>query len=106
MKTIVSVMAIFIAWALPAYADQANQGALVEIKVHGSSLEGNLEGNSPDRTVFVYLPPSYETDQGRRYPVVYNLHGYTSTAKNNVDYLGLPASADRAIAAGAAGSPR
>lgn len=102
VKTIISVVAIFIALVLPAFSAQENQGSLLEIRVHGPSLEGNLEGNSPDRTVFVYLPPSYETDTTRRYPVVYNLHGYTSTAKNNVDYLGLPASADRAIASGAA----
>ena len=102
MRTIVSVVAIIFAGVLPVFAAAEPLGSLVEITVHGSSLEGNLEGNSPDRTVFVYLPPSYETDKDRRYPVVYNLHGYTSTAKNNVDYLGLPGSADRAIAAGAA----
>jgi enterochelin esterase-like enzyme len=45
--------------------------------VHGKSLEGNLEGDSPDRDVNVYLPPSYLGDQMRRFPVVYLLHGYT-----------------------------
>jgi S-formylglutathione hydrolase FrmB len=49
------------------------------IKVHGKSLEGNLEGDPPDRDVSVYLPPSYETEKNRRYPVVYLLHGYTNT---------------------------
>ena len=29
------------------------------IKVHGASLEGNLEGDSADRDVLVFLPPSY-----------------------------------------------
>src|SRR5271154_3411347 len=32
--------------------------AVEHIKVHGKSLEGNLLGDSPDRDVFVYLPPS------------------------------------------------
>jgi len=50
--------------------------AFERIKVHGKSLEGNLEGDSPDRDVSVYLPPSYATDRNRRYPVVYLLHGY------------------------------
>jgi len=35
------------------------KGKLERIKVHGKSLEGNLEGDSADRDVFVYLPPSY-----------------------------------------------
>src|SRR5215470_7682686 len=52
------------------------KGKLERIKVHGKSLEGNLEGDSPDREVFVYLPPSYQTQTSRRYPVVYMLHGY------------------------------
>jgi S-formylglutathione hydrolase FrmB len=46
-----------------------------QIVVHGKSLEGNLEGDSPDRKATVYLPPSY-ADQNRRFPVVYLLHGY------------------------------
>ena len=39
-------------------------------KVHGASLEGNLEGNSADREVMVVLPPSYGKEPNRRYPVV------------------------------------
>jgi S-formylglutathione hydrolase len=30
------------------------------VSVHGDSLVGNLEGDSPDRMVSVYLPPSYD----------------------------------------------
>jgi len=52
-----------------------------KIAVHGRSLEGNLEGNSPDRTVYVLLPPSYDAAKARRYPVVYFLHGYQTTAE-------------------------
>jgi hypothetical protein len=55
------------------------KGKLERIKVHGKSLEGNLEGDSADRDVFVYLPPSYQSDPNRRYPVVYTLHGYGCT---------------------------
>jgi enterochelin esterase-like enzyme len=51
-------------------------GTVEKVTVHGKALEGNLEGDSPDREVTVYLPPSYATDQARRYPVVYLLHGY------------------------------
>ena len=54
----------------------AVNGTVERIMVHGKALEGNLEGDSPDRDVTVYLPPSYADDQARRYPVVYLLHGY------------------------------
>src|SRR5690349_24981450 len=49
---------------------------LEHITVHGKSLEGNLEGDSPDREVTVYLPPTYAADPMRRFPVLYLLHGY------------------------------
>lgn len=67
--------------------------------VHGRALEGNLQGNPPDRTVYVVLPPGYDTDKHRRYPVLYFLHGRTSTAE---EYVGLiPFDADlRAMGAG------
>jgi S-formylglutathione hydrolase len=55
------------------------KGRLERVKVHGKSLEGNLMGESASPEVSIYLPPSYGTDRTRRYPVVYMLHGYTST---------------------------
>jgi hypothetical protein len=51
-------------------------GTVEKITVHGKALEGNLEGDPPDREVTVYLPPSYAADQTRRFPVVCLLHGY------------------------------
>src|SRR5512142_3174884 len=57
-------------------AVNARKGSLERIKVHGRSLEGNLEGDSPDRDVSVYLPPGY-SQAGRRFPVLYMLHGFT-----------------------------
>lgn len=77
------------------------KGTLERITVHGRALEGNLEGDSPDRPVVVYLPPSYLRDTTRRYPVLYFLHGYTATAEAYVKSLAMPDSIDRAIAAGA-----
>jgi S-formylglutathione hydrolase len=62
------------------------KGKLDRIKVHGKSLEGNLEGDSADRDVFVYLPPSYATQPNRRYPVVYTLHGYGLHAEQWVGF--------------------
>jgi enterochelin esterase-like enzyme len=87
----------------PAAGQQAAaaKGTLERITVHGRALEGNLEGDSPERPVVVYLPPGYARDTNRRYPVLYFLHGYTATAEAYVKSLALPDSADRAIAAGA-----
>jgi S-formylglutathione hydrolase len=75
-------------------------GTVEHIKVHGKSLEGNLLGDSPDRDVFVYLPPSYQANRNQRYPVVYLLHGYGLTAERWVPFIGLPELADKDIAAG------
>jgi enterochelin esterase-like enzyme len=62
--------------APPAAPAGPRIGKVERVTVHGKSLEGNLEGDSPDRDALVYLPPTYLTDQARRFPVVYLLHGY------------------------------
>jgi len=77
------------------------KGTVEKIKVHGQSLEGNLEGDSPDRDVFVYLPPSYSTDPNRRYPVVYFLHGYGIDAERYWNIMTVPATADKTMGSGA-----
>src|SRR6187431_406194 len=96
------VALLMFAVASPATAGQQApaKGTLERITVHGRSLEGNLEGDSPDRPVIVYLPPSYAKETARRYPVLYYLHGYTATAEAYAKVLALPASVDRAVAAG------
>jgi S-formylglutathione hydrolase len=76
------------------------KGAVETIKVHGKSLEGNLEGDSPDRDVFVYLPPSYATDKNRHYPVVYFLHGYGVKAEAYWTLMTVPATADKEMTDG------
>ena len=76
------------------------KGTVETIKVHGKSLEGNLEGDSPDRDVFVYLPPSYGTDKNRHYPVVYFLHGYGINAEAYWNRMTVPATADKVMTDG------
>src|SRR5690349_12681237 len=78
----------------------AQKGTVETIKVHGKSLEGNLEGDSPDRDVFVYLPPSYATDANRRYPVVYFLHGYGVDAERYWKMMTVPDTADKLMGGG------
>src|SRR5690606_9950042 len=75
----IAAAALWTALLSPARAQDVQVEA---IKVHGASLEGNLEGNSADRDVFVVLPPSYASGPQRRYQVVYFLHGFLATARN------------------------
>lgn len=85
-------------------AQQAQVGTVERTKVHGKSLEGNLSGDSPDREVSVYLPPSYASSAGKRYPVIYMLHGYTDSDDKwmglTKHWINLPSIVDRGIAAG------
>jgi S-formylglutathione hydrolase len=85
-----------------AKADSGKKGTFEKIKVHGKSLEGNLEGDSPDRDVFVYLPPSYATSKTRRYPVVYFIHGYGINAERYWNIMTVPDAADKDVSTGAA----
>ncbi len=71
------------------------------IKIHGKSLEGNLEGNAVDREVIVFLPPSYAKEKSRRYPVVYALHGYSIGAAQWTKEIHVPQTIEGAFAQGA-----
>jgi len=71
------------------------------IKIHGVSLEGNLEGDAVDRDVFVFLPPSYAKDKHRRYPVVYAMHGYSIGAEQWTHEIHVPQTIEGAFAQGA-----
>lgn len=62
------------------------KGTVVHTHVYGHSLEGNLNNDPADRSVCIYLPPGYEQSAGKRYPVVYFLHGFTD---NDIKWYGL-----------------
>jgi S-formylglutathione hydrolase len=100
--TLILLFASLMAAQTPGPANTAPiKGSFEKIKVHGKPLEGNLEGDSPDRDVFVYLPPNYGRETARRYPVVYFLHGYSVNAQAYVRLLGLPEAADKPMDSGA-----
>lgn len=67
------------------------EGRISEDVVHSQALEGNRLGDSPDRNVLVYLPPSYDDSLSQRYPVIYILHGNGGHNTNwiNGDYQGM-----------------
>ena len=79
MKRILLMGILFIA----ALYCTAQTGTIKTDEVHFASLEGNLVGDSPKRSVIVYLPPGYERDKKMRYPVVYLLHGYGANLAGN-----------------------
>ena len=52
-------------------------GEMIDLTIHAVSLEENLVEESPDLSVGVYLPPGYDEQSNKRYPVVYWLHGFS-----------------------------
>jgi enterochelin esterase-like enzyme len=71
------------------------------IRIHGKSLEGNLQGNAVDRDVIVVLPPNYNKYKHRRYPVLYALHGYSIGAEQWTHEIHVPQTIEGAFARGA-----
>src|SRR5215831_2540003 len=71
------------------------------VKIHGTSLEGNLEGDAVDRDAIVFLPPGYNENRARRYPVVYALHGYSIGAEQWSQEIHVPQTIEGAFAKGA-----
>ncbi len=98
----ISVAAILTA----TLAISAEKGQVTRIKVHGAGLEGNLSGDSADRDVTVYLPPSYPKSPNRRYPVVYLLHGFTDSDEKwmgfKKHFVNVPELVNAALASGTA----
>jgi len=46
-------------------------------RIDSPALQGNLLGDPASRPLWVYLPPGYDDDPGRRYPSVYVIQGFT-----------------------------
>ena len=81
-----------------------HRGVVVNQTVHSPALVANLLGDSPDRTVAIYLPPGYQGSTSR-YPVIYLLHGFGSTSRateawTQGEWANVPRMMDRLIAAG------
>lgn len=85
---------------VPPPVANARPVTVEHIKIHGKSLEGNLEGDAVDRDVIVFLPPSYSTDKNHRYPVVYGLHGFFIGAAQWTGEIHVPQTVEGAFAQG------
>jgi enterochelin esterase-like enzyme len=78
MKVLFGIAAAALAVvAVPAATQE--RARLTWATMHSPAIEGNVEGNSADRTVLVVTPPGYDENPDKRYPVVYFLHGYWAT---------------------------
>jgi len=101
---IFKLIIIFITISINA---QAKEGRVERIQVHAKSLVGNLSGDSANRYVSIYLPPSYDRDESRHYPVVYLLHGFTNSdyrwygLEGGETFVNVPVAANNAVLAGA-----
>ena len=113
MRNLAAVSTLFVSaffsgqvWAqvqteVPAVIPSAKPVTVEHIKIHGTALEGNLEGDAIDRDVFVFLPPGYQKQKHRRYPVVYALHGYSIGAEQWTHEIHVPQTIEGAFAQGA-----
>ena len=85
---------------LPPLVPGAKPVTVEHIKMHSAALEGNLEGESADRDVFVFLPPGYDAEKRRHYPVVYALHGFFIGAEEWTHEIHVPQTIADAFAKG------
>ena len=67
----------------------------------GRVEEGSLDSTTPPQEFRIYLPPCYDEETDRRYPVLYLLHGQTYTDDQWVR-IGAVDTADRLILSGEA----
>ena len=101
--TLTHAVALALLAALPCdmQAQGGTTGSLGSV-AGGELREGTFHSRSLGSTkrYLVYLPPSYEREGGRRYPVAYYLHGAWGTEDDWTRMGGLHAVMDSLIAAG------
>ena len=61
-------------------------GSLERLRFRGAALEDNALGDPVERELLVYLPPSYQSQPARRYPVLFVLTGYASTHQSLLNF--------------------
>ncbi len=77
------------------------QGHLVTIPLDSKILKNNRLGDPHLRDLVVYLPHGYEDQPDRRYPVLYDIVGFTGSGKSHVGWRSfdenVPEKVDRLI---------
>ena len=84
----------------PPVVEGAAKVRIDRVTVHSDAIAGNLMGTTAEREVHVVLPPSYDQNPDRRYPVVYALHGYWVKAEQWLKEVHMPQTAEGAFASG------
>ena len=91
----IAIVAILFA-SIHISSAQNIKGSVVTENLYSALLQ-NAAGEDPTRSVTIYLPPGYETS-GKRYPVIYYLHGFTWSDVNMIKYDRFHELLDKAIA--------
>lgn len=76
---------LFAVFVLLAPTMLAAQGRILVDTIRSRTLASNRVGDTPNREVFVYTPPSYDRTPNRRFPVLYLLHGFASHPREWLD---------------------
>lgn len=90
-----SLALLYIAVPAPIVAQ-----SVVDIEVPAPALVGNLLETATTQRAAVYLPPGYDDEPDRRYPVLYLLHGIFDSYETWTEYFKVPAMLDRLISTG------
>ena len=89
------------------HAPAGASGRVVQLRVDSQCLLGNLLGDPHVRELPVYLPPGYDDEPQRRYPVAFYLTGYMGVGASKLSWKAwgrdFGRRLDRMIGAGALG---
>lgn len=61
-------------------------GSIVRLRHSSEVLKGNLLKDPHQRDLIVWLPPDYSADSPERYPVAYDLAGYTGSGPGRLNW--------------------
>jgi enterochelin esterase-like enzyme len=86
---------------VPDVVSGARPVIVERVTIHGKALEGTLEGDAVDRDAIIFLPPAYNQNRTRRYPVVYALRGYSIGAEQWTHGIHVPQTIEGAFGRGA-----
>lgn len=92
------ILFLFIIQIVYIVQAQNPSGKVIVDRLYSPALENN-GGENPTRRVTVYLPPGYDKTT-MRYPVIYYLHGFTSSDSLNLAWFNTNKKLDQAISTG------
>jgi S-formylglutathione hydrolase FrmB len=96
---LLACIAVSVSAPKTALAQSAEEpaGTVVEVDIPAPSLTGNLLGTADVQTAAVYLPPGYDQQTDRDYPLIVMLHGIFDDHGVWLENVDLPAILDRLI---------